>query len=152
MELFEKQVKHYTDKYKETKKIFDGRDYDVYKKLSNITDVKASFEKNDSDFEKFVLSYAKIMPGKVSCTTYASAVARIADDIGVSYKIKAGFCVSKSFPKYETDKKAYEDRKKKGIEHPMLATHVYLETSDGKIYEYFNGQHDIDHIDVVEIV
>ena len=105
----------------------------------------------DEKFEKFVLTYAKIMPGRVSCTTYAAAVAKIADDLGVKYRIYAGFCVPKSFPKYEEDKKAFKEKRDNGVEHPMFPTHVYLETAKGVIYEYYNGEKDIDHIDSVVI-
>ena len=123
MELFDKQVKHYTDKYNELKKVFEKRDYTVIAKTLGV-DVKDSFKKNDEDFEKFVLAYANVMPGRVSCTAYAAAVARICDDNGIKYKVYTGFCEPKNFVKYKTDK---------------------------KIYEYYNGEKDIDHIDVVEI-
>ena len=33
----------------------------------------------------------------------------------------------------------------------MFPTHVYLETAKGVIYEYYNGEKDIDHIDSVVI-
>lgn len=151
MELFEKQIKHYTEKYNETKKLFNEKDYTVIQKVSGITDLKSAFEANDEKFEKFVLTYAKIMPGRVSCTTYAAAVAKIADDLGVKYRIYAGFCVPKSFPKYEEDKKAFKEKRDNGVEHPMFPTHVYLETAKGVIYEYYNGEKDIDHIDSVVI-
>lgn len=154
MDLFEKQVKHYTDKYKDTKKIFDERDYNVYMGMLGIKDkdaLKGAFESNNELFEQFILLYAKIMPGKISCTTYAAAVAKLCEDFGVNYKVYTGFCMPKSYVKYKEDKKAYEDKKKKGVEHPMFPTHVYLETSDKKIYEYYNGDKDIDHIDVVRI-
>ena len=151
MELFDKQVKHYTDKYNELKKVFEKRDYAVIAKTLGVEDVKEAFKKNDDTFEKFVLAYANVMPGKVSCTAYAAAVARICEDNGIKYKIYTGFCEPKNFVKYKTDKKTYNERKKKGEKHPMFPTHVYLETEDKKIYEYYNGEKDIDHIDVVEI-
>ena len=154
MDLFEKQVKHYTDKYNDTKKIFDERDYSVYQNMLNVKDIKKELIANTELFEKFVLAYSRIMPGKVSCTTYAAAVAKLCDDLGIKYKIYTGFCIPKSYAKYAEDKKAYEDKKSNGIEHPMFPTHVYLEADikgKKKIYEYYNGDKDIDHIDVSAI-
>ena len=46
MDLFEKQVKHYTDKYNDTKKIFDERDYSVYQNMLNVKDIKKELIEN----------------------------------------------------------------------------------------------------------
>ena len=58
MDLFEKQVKHYTDKYNDTKKIFDERDYSVYQNMLNVKDIKKELIANTELFEKIVLAYS----------------------------------------------------------------------------------------------
>lgn len=107
---------------------------------------------NSPDFKKFCYVYAStLMPGRVSCCTYAAVVACIAKHFGVPYKAYAGFCLQKSSPRYERDKADWEAKKATGAEHPFFATHVYTEIN-GVAFEYYNGDTSgIDHLDMIEI-
>lgn len=114
--------------------------------------LKSGLETNSQDFRKFCYAYAStLMPGRVSCCTYAAVVACIAQRFGVPYKVYAGFCLQKNSARYEKDKSDWEAKRASGQEHPFFATHVYTEVN-GQSYEYYNGDFtDIDHLDVVEI-
>ena len=151
--MFDSQVKHYKNKFHNT---VDNVSYQSIKAFASSNGIgedflKCGFLENTENFRKFVYSYAKtLMPGHVSCTTYAAVVAVIAKQFGVEYKAMSGFCLQMSHPQYEAHKADFDVRKVND-EHPALATHVYLVIGD-VIYEYYNGDtSNIDHIDCVEI-
>lgn len=114
--------------------------------------LKTGLESNSQEFQQFCFRYAStLMPGRVSCTTYAAVVACIAKHFGVPYVAYSGFCLQKTSARYERDKADFERLKSEGKEHPMFATHVYTEIN-GVAYEYYNGDtSNVDHLDVVEI-
>lgn len=114
--------------------------------------LKSGLETNSKEFRQFCYIYAStVMPGRVSCTTYAAVVAIIAQHFGVAFKVYAGFCLRKSSPRYIRDKKDWEAKKAAGEEHPFFATHVYCE-ANGNAYEYYDGDTSgVEHLDVVEI-
>lgn len=151
--MFDANVKHYKEKYHNMIDNISRKSLDAYIKSSGVTDefFKAGFEENSEQFRQFVLTFAKtLMPGHVSCTTYAAVVSVIAEKYGVAYQGYAGFCLPKSHPRYEVELGDFNKRKGSD-QHPALANHVYTEI-DGKIYEFFNGNtSDIDHIDCITI-
>lgn len=151
--MFDANVKHYKEKYHSMIKDIPRKSLDTYIKGLGITDesFKAGFEENSEEFRNFVYNFAKtLMPGRVSCTTYAAVVSVIADKYGVAYQGYAGFCLPKTNPRYEAELADFNKRRDLDV-HPAFANHVYTEI-DGKIYEFFNGAtSDIDHIDCVTI-
>ena len=114
--------------------------------------LRSGLETNNETFRRFCLNYAStLMPGRVSCTTYAAVVACVAKMLGVQYKVYAGFCLQKNSPRYQKDRGDWQAKRDTGEVHPFFANHVFTEIS-GVAYEYFNGDFDnIDHVDVVEI-
>lgn len=152
--LFETGVKQYTEKFNKLSNEISMKSIEAIAKSHGfpMETLRAGFESNSPDFKKFCYVYAStLMPGRVSCCTYAAVVACIAKHFGVPYKAYAGFCLQKSSARYAKDKGDWEAKKATGAEHPFFATHVYTEVN-GVAYEYFNGETSgIDHLDVVEI-
>ena len=150
--MFEQQVEHYKKKYYGIKNSLENRSIEPYLKNWGITDLKESLLSNSKEFRDFAYDIARsVMPGRVSCTTYAAVISYIADLVGVDVKAFAGFCLPKSHPKYETELSFFNTKKTEGVEHPLMATHVYVEIN-GNSYEYYNGDtSNIAHIDCVEI-
>ena len=75
--MFDANVKHYKEKYHNMIDNISRKSLDAYIKSSGVTDefFKAGFEENSEQFRQFVLTFAKtLMPGHVSCTTYAAVV------------------------------------------------------------------------------
>lgn len=151
--IFDSQVKHYKEKFHSTVDNVTFKSIENFGKMHgvNADTIKEGLNSNSEDFRRFVYSYSKtLMPGHVSCTTYAAVVAVIASNFGVKYKAYSGFCLPKSNPRYEAEKASFES-KKGSDEHPCLATHVFVEIN-GVAFEYYNGDtSNIDHIDCVEI-
>lgn len=151
--MFNKQVEHYKNKFYNT---VDNVSYQSVKSFAASMGIAEDFLKcglleNTEEFRKLVYSYAKtLMPGRVSCTTYAAVVAVIAKNFDIDYKVMSGFCLPKDHPQYAKNRAEF-DEKKRSTEHPVLATHVFLLINDN-YYEYYNGDtSNIDHIDCVEI-
>lgn len=151
--MFDANIKHYKEKYHNMIKDISKKSLDTYIRGLGITDefFKAGFEENSEEFCNFVYNFAKtLMPGRVSCTTYAAVVSAIAEKYGVAYQGYAGFCLPRNYPRYQVELDDFN--KRKGSDpHPAFANHVYTEIN-GKIYEFFNGAtSNIDHIDCVAI-
>lgn len=151
--MFDANVKHYKEKFHSTIDKVSAKSVETFAKSQGINDeaLKDGFINNSEEFRNLIYTFSKtLMPGHVSCTTYAAIVAVVASNYGVAYKGYAGFCLPRSNPRYSAE--LAEFNKRKGTEeHPTFANHVYTE-ANGQIYEFFNGTtSDIDHIDCVEI-
>jgi hypothetical protein len=153
--VFDSQIKHYTTKFYDTKSKL-SKEVVLSKAKSmglNESTLKAGLLDNSNNFRVFAFKFAgSLMPGKVSCTTYAAVIAAIAETVNVPYTTKAGFCLQENSPQYEKNLSEYKAKKASSDdEHPFFATHVYVEIMD-KSYEYYNGDTaHIDHLDVVTI-
>lgn len=147
---FDMQIRHFRDKYLNLKSAVKFKAIELTMKSECITraELKQEFENNSERFRKLVYAHAKtLVPGRISCTTYAVVVATIADELEIPYVAKAGYCIQKSHPHYEAEIAEYNKRKNDDGGHPLFATHVFIEAND-KIYEYYNGDTDgIDHLD-----
>lgn len=153
--IFNSQVEHYRDKFYSTLDAITTKAIETSAKSNGVTDefLKTGLLENSEGFRKFCYNFAKtLMPGRVSCTTYAAVVASVARKFDLDYKVYSGFCLPMNNPKYAVEKDNFDKRKaESGDEHPIFATHVYLTINDN-IYEYYNGDtSNIDHIDCVEI-
>ena len=153
--MFDSQIKHYKDKFNSIKSELTASAVISTARANGITDefLKAGLLENSEEFRLYCYKYAKtLMPGRVSCTTYAAVVAVLAEHYRVAYKVMSGFCLPINSVKY-TEEKASWDKKRAETneEHPIFANHVFLKIND-KDYEYFNGDtSNIDHIDCIEI-
>ena len=150
--VFNKQIEHYTKKFNETLGRLRSADItDLYEK-KGIFNLSEAIVTNEDAFRLATYKIAStLMPGVVSCTTYAAVCARVAEEFGISYTVMAGFCLKDSHPTKNKDLAYYEEQKSKGIEHPMMATHVYLDIK-GVFYEYYSGDTSgINHIDCIVI-
>lgn len=107
---------------------------------------------NNEDFKKFCFTYARtLMPGQVSCVTYAAVVAVICTMFSVGYTAYAGFCLRQTMPNYDKNLSDYKKACSCGKWNHDFANHVYVEV-DGRSYEYYSGDlSNIDHVEVVEI-
>lgn len=153
--IFDSQIAHYRDKFHSVKENISIKAIEKSAKSNGISDesLKSGLLENSESFRKFCYSFAKtLMPGHVSCTTYAAVVAAIAEKEGVAYQVYSGFCLPKNNPKYAEEKANFDKRKEEtGDEHPIFATHLFL-MINGQFYEYYNGDtSNIDHIDCVGI-
>lgn len=153
--MFFNQVNHYKEKFHNTVSSLTIKSVDDFARSSGVSEdsLRKGFESNSKEFRTFVYSFAKtLMPGRVSCTTYAAVVAVIAIKFGAEYKAMSGFCLQKNTPNYAKDLADFmQARQTTGDEHPLFATHVYIQVGD-TTYEYYNGDtSNIDHIDCVEI-
>lgn len=152
--LFETGVKQYTEKFNKLTSDISMKSIEAIARSHGfpMEMLKSGLETNSPDFKKFCYVYAStLMPGRVSCCTYAAVVASIATHFGVPYKAYAGFCLQKSSARYAKDKSDWKAKRASGVEHPFFATHVYTEIN-GVSYESYNGDTSgIDHLDVVLI-
>lgn len=150
--IFETQIKHYTEKFEELLTTLESKNMMQVTGGIPVDDLEVNFKENSAKFRSLALKIASsMMPGRVSCTTYAAVCARICEELNVPYKVYAGFCLKESHATREKDINYYNEKKASGIEHPMMATHVYLE-ANGVAYEYYSGDTDnIEHIDCVVI-
>lgn len=153
-QLFETGVKQYQAKFNGLMNDISINSIKMMAKSRGVSMdmLKSGLQSNSKEFRQFCFVYAStLMPGHVSCTTYAAVVAQIAQHFGVPYKAYAGFCLRKSSPRYNKDKGDWDAKKAQGEEHPFFATHVYLEVN-GKSFEYYDGDTSgVEHLDVVEI-
>lgn len=152
MSLFEKQVNQYSEKFAQLYAQLGKKDVVSLYKKCGLTDVEAELRGNTKDFRVATLKIAMtLVPGIPSCTVYAAVVAAACNAFGIGFVIKTGTCIKTTAPSYEKDKAHILEQKAAGVEHPLMATHVFLETKD-EVYEYYSGDFsDIDHIDCVEI-
>lgn len=153
--MFDSQIAHYKEKFHNTMDNISVKAIESSARSNGVSDefLKTGLLENSEGFRRFCYSFAKtLMPGRVSCTTYAAVVAVIATKFGVDFKAYSGFCLPKNSPKYNEEKASFDKRvAESGDKHPVFATHVYLVIND-KYYEYYNGDtSNIDHIDCVEI-
>lgn len=153
--LFNSQVNRFKTKFHQTVDNISVKAIETNAKGHGISMdmLKEGLLANSEDFRIFCYKFAKtLMPGRVSCTTYAAVVAVIAEKFGVAYTPYVGYCLQINSPKYESDKAGfYERRESTGDEHPITVSHVFVRIED-KYYEYLNGDtSNIDHIDYVEI-
>lgn len=152
--IFDSQINHYTTKLRNMVDTINAETVEKYAKGKGVDaeTLKSEFIANTDNFKTLIYNYAKtLMPGKVSCTTYAAIVVVLAKKYGLSYKVMSGFCLIKSNPKYERDRADFETMRSKGVEHPLFANHVYV-VINSQEYEFYNGEtNNIDHIDVIEI-
>jgi len=153
--IFDSQIKHYKEKFDSIRKELNANAIIAGAKSNGVTDefLKAGLIENSEEFRLYCYKYAKtLMPGRVSCTTYAAVVSVLADHYGVEYNVCSGFCLPVSNEKYSSEKAAWEKRRSEtSEEHPVFANHVFLKIND-KYYEYFNGDtSNIDHIDCITI-
>lgn len=153
MSLFEKQLTHYSEKFNKLYAQLGKKDVITLYKKCGLADVEAGLRGNTKEFRVATLKIAMtLVPGTPSCTVYAAVVAAACEALGISFTIKAGTCLKPSMKSYEKDKAYIAEQKAAGIQHPLMITHVYLETED-KIYEYYSGDFEgIEHIDCVELV
>lgn len=153
--MFDSQINHYKEKFRS---IRDGLNANVIiasAKSNGVTDefLKAGLLENSDEFRLFCYKYAQtLMPGRVSCVTYAAVVSKLADHYGVDYSVCSGFCLPKDNARYVEEKESWSKKKaESGDEHPVFANHVFIKIND-KEYEYFNGDtSNIDHIDYITI-
>ena len=152
MSLFENQVKSYSNKFAQFYTRLGKKDVLALYKKCGLADVEVELTNNTKAFKEATLKIAMtLMPGIPSCTVYAAIVASALSALDMPFIAKAGTCIKRSMKSYEKDTKYFHEQKAAGIEHPLMATHVYIE-SQGKIYEYYSGEFsDIDHLDCVEI-
>lgn len=152
--IYETYVNHYTKKFNGLMNDISDKSIESIARSYGVSMemLESGLKSNSKEFAQFCLKYAStLMPGHVSCCTYAAVVACIARKFGVPYKAYVGFCLRKDDPRYERDKSDYEARMAKGAEHAALCNHVYLEIN-GVPYEYYNGStSDIEHLDVLVI-
>ena len=76
--MWKKTLEHYKVKFNDAKESINIDNIDSKIKMKGITDVKSELLANSDNFRSLALEIADIMPGKVSCTSYAAAVAVIA--------------------------------------------------------------------------
>ena len=152
MDLFGQQVSRYTEKYTQLKASLKNKDFKTLYSKCGIENIKAALSGNTVEFKKGTYKIcAVMMPGNVSPATYAAVVAAVCESENIAYKVYTGTCLDKTLPKYNEEVKYFTDKKREGIEHPLMATSVYVE-ADGNTYEFMNGKFDeIDHIDCVEL-
>ena len=149
--MWKKTLEHYKVKFNDAKESINIDNIDSKIKMKGITDVKSELLANSDNFRSLALEIADIMPGKVSCTSYAAAVAVIAEKCGIDYKVYGGFCIPNNYGRYEDDLLAFKKGKDAGKKHPFFATHVFVMIND-KYYEYINGVFEgVDHLDYEEI-
>lgn len=152
--MFDTQVDHFTKKFEETCKVVTQKQIDIEMRSVNFDEDKLyeGLVNNTKEFRTFVYNFCKqLMPGRVSCTTYAAVVAVICKRFEIPYSAYAGFCIPRSNMRYDAEMEAYNKKKATGVKHPVIATHVYLVANDIN-YEYYNGAtDDIEHIDVVKM-
>lgn len=154
--MFMKQVVHYQEKIENARSfVSDGKiETSISSEGISKDELRFVIEENGDRLDKLVLNIAKfLMPGRVSCTSYAAVVSRLMDYVGITdYKTAAGFCLPKNGAKYAEDRANFDVRKTTKT-HPVIATHAFI-YYDGKYYESYNGQRGedaIDHIDCVEV-
>jgi hypothetical protein len=151
--MFDSQVAHYKEKFHKTLDSVPAKVIDSQARAEGLTQdaLKEGLLANSEQFRSFCYSIAKtLMPGRVSCTTYAAVVALVAKKVGVEYKAYSGFCLQKSNPKFDAEKAKFEELKGSDP-HPAFATHVFIVIND-MFYEYYNGDTaNIEHFDYVEI-
>lgn len=154
MSMFEPQVEHYKKKYTSLVNSISAMSIMSIAKSYGVSEeaLRSGLETNNETFRRFCLNYAStLMPGRVSCTTYAAVVACVAKMLGVECKVYTGFCLQKNSPRYQKDRGDWDAKHNAGEAHPFFANHVFAVIS-GVPFEYFNGDFDgIDHVDVVEI-
>lgn len=150
--IFETQIKHYTDKFEDLLNTLEAKNLVQVTGGIPINNLEEGLKANTEEFRATALKIASsMMPGRVSCTTYAAVCARICEEFNMPYKVYAGFCLKKNHTTREKDLAYFNEKKSAGEEHPMMATHVYLE-ANGISYEYYSGDTaDIEHIDCVVI-
>lgn len=150
--IFETQIKHYTEKFEELLTTLESKNLVQVAGGIPVSNLEAELRENSANFRSTALKIASsMMPGRVSCTTYAAVCARICEEYGIPYKVYAGFCLKENHATREKDISYFNEKKASGIEHPMMATHVYLE-ANGISYEYYSGDTaNIEHIDCVVI-
>lgn len=110
--------------------------------------LKQSLLTNSQEFRDFAYKIANsLVVGRISCTTYAAVVAKIAEQLGVDYKAYAGFCLQTNSSNYRKNKDGWEN----SGAYQEMPTHVFLMIGN-KFYEWYNGDtSNIDHLDAVEI-
>lgn len=152
MSLFEKQVNQYKEKFSQLYAMLGKKDIVALYNKCGVSDLETELKGNTVAFKSATLKIAMtLMPGIPSCTVYAAIVASACERLGISFRAMSGTCIKTSFPSYEKDKAHILAQKEAGVEHPLMATHVYIEVED-TIYEYYAGDFsEIDHIDCVEI-
>lgn len=150
--IFKTQIEHYTEKFDELLQNLESKNLMQVTGGIQIPNLEQNLKENSEEFRQAALKVASsMMPGRVSCTTYAAVCARFCEEFNVPFKAYAGFCLKKSHATREKDMNYFNEKKASGVEHPMMATHVYLE-ANGTVYEYYSGDtSDIDHIDCVVI-
>lgn len=147
-------VVHYDDKVSKARSFVTDSRIEACMKNNGVSkeELKSLIDKNDSKLMVLVLAIARfIMPGRVSCSSYAAVVSRLMDYVGVDgYRFIAGFCLPRDGVNYARDKEMFNKRRKVET-HPVSATHVFVYYNN-EYYEYFNGSvNNIDHIDCVDI-
>ena len=138
--LNQKQTEFYVRKLKSTKEILTKKGIIFTGNAENIT--------NGSEaFKDFCMQVARVLTkGPTLGLVYAATVAYYAEKAEVPYTAYVGFCLPKDSPKYEEEKKAYENSKDSGA----FVNHMYIQIGDC-MYEYFNGSPDIEHIEVMAV-
>lgn len=152
--IFEQQVEHYTNKFNSTFEEVMKKDLSTFTKLYNFNsdNLEAELRSNSEAFRRFAYNIASsLVVGKISCTSYAVAVAYLAAKLNIPYSVYTGFCLPKSHPRFDKEVADFNAKKSAENPHPIMATHVYTEI-DGVPYEYYNGEtSNIEHIDCVKI-
>ena len=153
--MFLRQVQKYEEKFNTMLSALNYSNFQHYTRGTVHWDdakILDEFKANSEDFQNLVYSFAKtLMPGKVSCTGYGVVIALVASHFNLDYKVYSGFCLPKSYQRYDVELEGYNKGKESGKEHPVVATHVYVMCGN-TCYEYYNGNtSDIEHIDCVEI-
>ena len=114
--------------------------------------LKAELLGNTDSFKELCLAISRmIITGNVSCEMYTSVVICIAEYVGVQPDgFYIGFCLPRNFVNYNSEIAKFNEKKNKGEEHPGMANHCYVVINDIN-YDCFNGDFDVEHIDVVRM-
>lgn len=148
MNMFKKQVNHCYERFNIAKDVISKMP--IKNLLSSVMISEDSLEEelknNSQKIHKVALLMAKdVTRGKVMSYTYAAAIAVLADIVGLNYELRCGYSLAKDMEGYE---KLLEEAKKANFSDsnlPYFANHFYL-IIDGKVYEYFNGYKEVEHI------
>ena len=146
--MFRKQVEHSCERYNIAKETISK--LPIKSLFSSVMlceeDLETELKENSEKIRKLAYLMSKdVTRGNVMGYTYAAAIAVLADIAGLDYELRCGYSLDKNASGYE---KLVQEAKNANYSEdnlPYFVNHFYV-VIDGKIYEYFNGATEIDHI------